>query len=585
MVVEKILNLAGAIDIPDPAQLRGTANLNWMSGQYDLIAAFDNYEAYVKLYAENEKVSGLISNGRIILAAQAYLNRYIVLSTEYDFLSSSAETINAMIASRSEAEGRDVFSLSGRAISSALGGISYNRGYDPGIVKEITDGIAAYNDLFTQYVNLKEQPKFLVNRDRSIYQTDAFSAYLGSFLSYWGNYPDNAYIPSSGWREHRDRIAQTKPYQINSVLQSLYSECIDILNNVNDIVLSEVLKRDKADFIVSLNDRIKLLSAFLSADADRMLSAWSKLPTEAEPAFKQIRALPVDEIKETYMTVYSDTRNISIGWWNDFIMDGISILSNTFCELKLTAFSEMMDSLRVFPLVSDAPRGEVLSMDTLEDLALLLRDMGAGDLAAAPSSEPSGEEDPLEPALHPILFRGSAARAWAQTLYQFASAAVNSAKPLTWTLSQPPIDTQGKLSLSGRLLAVSRFRYLEASAAGRSPRSLNTYTNEKISLAEGSPIDRGIILKFYRASSDRQASATLSFNDPWAIFDLYLQRNVARDDKGVSYFPVFLADERGEYVYFTAIDFSADIPAPERWYASATWPNLRITDGMVTVNR
>jgi hypothetical protein len=466
MVVEKVLNLAGAIDIPDPAHLRDAANLNWMTGQYDIVAAFDNYEAYVKSYAENEKVSSLISGSRLILAAQAYLNRYIVLSTEYDFLSTSSETSSAMIASRSEAEGREIFSLSGRAIQSALGGIIYNRGYDPGIVKEITDGIAAYNDLFAQYVKLANPPKFLQNQAGSIYQTDAFSRYLGLYLSYWGNYPDTAYIPSPGWREYRMRVNQTKPYQINSVLQSLYTECIGILNDVNDIVLSEVLKREKADSITSLNDRIKLLSAFLSADADRMLTAWNRLPVDAEAAFKQIRPLPLDEIKETYMTVYSDTRNISIGWWNDFIMDGINILSNTFCRVKLEAFSEKMENLRVFPLVSDAPREEVLSLNDLEELALLLRDMGAGDLPEKPAA---GDEDPLEAVLHPILFRDSIARTWAQTIYQFAAAAVNSVKPLTWTLSQPPIDVQGKLSLSGNLLAVTRFRYLEVSAAGRPP--------------------------------------------------------------------------------------------------------------------
>jgi hypothetical protein len=584
MVTEKILNLAGAVDIPDPARLRNSADVSWMSGQYDIVAAFDNYEAYVKPYVDNEKVSSLISNGRIILAAQAYLNRYIVLSAEYDFLATSSETINAMIAARSETEGRELFSLSGRAIQSALGGIHYNRGYDPGIVKEIADGIAAYNDLFAQYVTLPTPPKFLQNRDGSIYQTDAFSNYLGLYLNYWGNYPDGAYIPSTGWREHRMRINQTKPYQINSVLQSLYTECIGILEDVNDIVLSDVLKREKTDYIASLNDRIKLLSAFLSADADRMLTAWNRLPEDAEPAFKQIRSLPLDEIRATYMTVYSDTRNISIGWWNDFIMDGIGILSKAYCAIKLDAFAEILDSLRVFPLVADAPREETLSLYTLEDLALLLRDMGAGDIAEQ-GAEDAAPADPLEPALHPILFQGSAALNWAQTVYQFAAAATNSAKPLVWTLSQPPIDIQGKLTASGRLLAVSRFRYLEVSIAGRVPRSFNTYTNEKTALAEGSPIDQGLNFRFYRASSDRDAAAAFALDKPWSIFDLYLQRDAISDDKGTFYFPVFLQDERGQYVYFTEIDFNAEIPGPDRWHTGATWPNLRITDGMVRVGR
>jgi hypothetical protein len=512
--------------------------------------------------------------------AQAYLNRSIVLNAEYDFLSTSAETIRAMIASRSETEGREIFSLSGRAIQSALGGMTYNRDYDPEIVREITGGIAAYNDLFAQYADPADQPQFLQNREGSIYQTGAFSAYLGLYLSYWGNYPDTAYVPSPSWRDYRARVYQTKPYQINSVLQSLYSECAGIVNDVNDIVLSDVLKREKADFIASLNDRIKLLSAFLSADADRMLGAWSRLPADAETAFRQIRALPLDEIKETYMTVYSDTRNISIGWWNDFIMDGITILSKTFCGLKLEAFAEKLESLRVFPLLSDAPREKAMSPSDLEDLALLLQDMGAGYL----TEQGAEDQDPLEPVLRPTLFRG-AARIWAQTIYQFAAAAANPAKPLVWTLSQPPIAIQGKLPVQGRLLAANRFRYLEVSAAGRSPRSCNTYANEKISLAQGSPADRALQLGFYRASSDQKPAAVITLDKPWSIFDIYLHTEAIQGDQDVFYFPLFLEDEQGQYVYFTEVDFNAGIPTPDRWYSSATWPNLGIVDGMVAVSR
>ncbi|MDR1031270.1 MAG: hypothetical protein LBL76_10430 [Treponema sp.] len=579
LVVEKILNLAGAVDIPDRQKLRDTAGLNWTNGQYDIIAAFDHYETYVKPFVENEKVATLISNGRIMLAAQAYLNRYIVLSVEYDFLSSSQETIAAMVAARSEAEDREIFSLSSRAIQSALGGIAFNKAYDPVIVKGITDGIAGYNDLFTRYITLTEQPKFLQKQDQNLYQTEGLSNYLGLYLSYWGNYPNNAYIPSAGWREYRVRVNQTKPYQINSVLQSLYTECIGILNDVNNVVLSDVLKREKTDYISALNDRIKLLSSFMSADADRMLTAWTKLPAEVEPAFKHIRALPLDEIKDTYMTVYSDTRNINIGWWNDFIMDGITILSNTFCSLKLDAFSEKLASLQRFPLISDAPRGEILSMNTLEDMALLLRDMGAGDLPVSAEAQ-----DPLEPILHPILFRGDLAQTWAKTIYQFIAAAVDSRKPLTWTFSQPAIDVQGKLSLSNRLLAVSRFRYLEVSTLGRASKSFNTYMNEKISLAAGAPIDQGMSLKFYRSSSDTRASVEIALDKPWSIFDFYLHKDLISNEAG-TYFPLFLDDGAGRYVYFVEIDFNVEIPTPGQWYTRATWPNLRIMNGMVTVNR
>jgi hypothetical protein len=312
-----------------------------------------------------------------------------------------------------------------------------------------------------------------------------------------------------------------------------------------------------------------------------MLTAWNRLPMESEAAFRQIRSLPLEEIKNTYLTVYSDTRNISIGWWNDFIMDSVAILSNTFCAMKLDAFAAMQDSLRVFPLMADAPRNETVSLETLEDLALLLRDMGAGDI----TDQAAEEVDPLEPLLRPVLFRGAAARAWAQTLYQFAAAASNASKPLAWTLSQPPIDIQGKLFARGRLLAVNRFRYLEVSAPSRTTKSFNTYTNQKTTLAEGVPTDRGLSFRFYRASSDREPSVTLSLSQPWAIFDIYLQRDLIRDDQDITYFPLYIQDPQGQYVYFTQLEFNAPLPAPDRWPTFATWPNFRIIDGAVTAGR
>lgn len=577
--VEKILNLAGAIDIPDPKVIQNSGNINWMDGQYDIVNAFNNFENYVKPIADNNKVSDLINNSRIIIAAEAYLNRYIVLSAEYDFLSSSPEIITAMIASRSSDAGsdEDVFSMTGRAIQSALGKLPYNSGYNPNIVKGLIDGIAAYSGLFTQGINLKTMPGFLKNQDMSIYQTNAFSAYLDKYISYWSDYPDTAYLPVSDWQEYRDKVTQNKPYQVNSVLQTLYSECIDILNNINDIVLPDTLRQQKKNDIAALNDKIKLLSAFLSSDADRMLSAWGKLPADPEQAFVYLRSLSKDEIKNMYMTVYSDTKNINIGWWNNFIIDGFSVLSKMFCQKRLDIFSEKLESFKLFPVISDGSRNYAMTVDAVNNLAQLLDDMGADRLPL----QPSAVQDQADTLLHPILFNGNAAQSWAQTVYQFAAAVSNKVTPLTWMLVQPAIDTQSRLSNSGRLLAVNRFRYLEVSTIGKAAKSFNTYMNEETTLAIGSPSDKGVNLKFYRSSADKIPQATINVEDSWSIFDFYLNNNVLTFN-GRSFFPVFISDELGQYAYYMEIEFSQAMPSPEKWYSSSTWPNFTLANGMVT---
>jgi hypothetical protein len=577
--IEKILDLANAVDIPDLKTIQNSASVNWMNGQYNIVTAFNKFESYVKPFADNDKVTHLIDNARIILAAESYLNRYVILSAEYDFLSSSPEVITAMIASRSQDSAQDVFSLSGRAIQSALGKLPYNNGYDPNIVKNLIDSIAAYSSLFSQGINLKTTPRFLQNDDAGIYESDAFTSYLDKYITYWGDYPDTAYLPVSNWQEYRDKVNQNKPYQINSVLQTLYTECIGILNDVNDVVLSDVLQQEKKNAVAALNDKIKLLSAFLSTDADRMLSAWSKLPADNEDAFRYLRTLSKDEINNTYMTVYSDTRNISIGWWNNFILDGISVLSKMFCQKRLDDFTAKLESFKLFPIISDGERTFPITVSTLRDMAQLLRDMGADRLPL----KPAVDDDPSDSLLHPLLFKNAAAQDWAETVYQFAAAVSNNITPLTWTLVQPAIDIQGRLSISGRLLAVNRFRYLEVTTIGLAPKSFNTYMNEETTLATGGAADRGINLKFYRSSADKTPQATVNINDAWSIFDLYLSKDAIV--VGGEYFsPVFIADNLGEYAYFVGVEFRPAIPTPDKWYSSSTWPNFIVSGGAVTVN-
>jgi hypothetical protein len=576
-VVSEILKRADAVDVPDTNKIKNSTNVNWMNSQYNIVTAFNNFENYVKPFADNDKVSNLINNSRIALAAEAYINRYVVLTNEYEYLSTSPDVIEAMVSSLAESSGNSVFSLSSMAIRSILGDIPYNDGYDPTIINNIINTISAYNDLFSQNIKLDPLPRFLQNHDTNIYQTDAFSAYLDQYINYWASYSDNAYTPVADWLEYKRRVNQYKPYQINSVLQTLYSECIGILNNVNDIVLSNALQEEKKSSISMLNDKIKLLSSFMSVDAGRMLSDWSALPDDYTQAFTYLRSRPIDEIKNNYMTVYSDTGAVSIGWWNGFIMDGFTMLSKQFCQQLLSDFFNKIESYKMFPLLSDGDKNYPITQDTLNDITLLLGEMGADSL---PVQSPVNI-DPVSALLHPMLFDDINAQNWAERVYKFASAATDTVSPLTWTLTQPALNIQDTLSISGRQLAVNRFRYIEIATIGAQSKSFNTAVNEELTLAIGRAIDKGISLKFYRSSADKTPQTTVTVNDAWSIFDFYLNENVVTTDAG-TFFPVLIGDNLGNYAYFMGIKFNRDIPKPSEWYSSANWPSLRIANDMIT---
>jgi hypothetical protein len=264
---------------------------------------------------------------------------------------------------------------------------------------------------------------------------------------------------------------------------------------------------------------------------------------------------------------------LSLGWWNSFVLDGLNILARETDTVNMTRLMENMERYRAWPLVSDAP--QALSVETMEELAVLLRAMGV---------EYGSQEDP-DPAiaaLHHNLFRGSAARNWAQTIYTIASASVDTQKPLAWTLYQTPQGIQQRLGGRGRLLAINRFRYVETSAGGSPPKMNSTYMNEKLALFNNNAADGNLNLQFYLTSRDRSPGALLAFNRPWAVFEFYLQGDYAVDDEGNRYIPLYFNDDADRYVYYTVLEFNRELPEPSSWYSLKNWPDLMISGRTIT---
>ncbi|MDR3334667.1 MAG: hypothetical protein LBT13_07265 [Treponema sp.] len=579
LVVEKLVHLASAIEIPTPDSIRqADFETNWQKGQYNIDTALDAYNTYTKAYKENEKVAIMIANARNMLLAQAYINRYLVFDTALSFLRTSEVNIATVVETRSP--DNNLFSFSGNTIQSSIGGLRYNKSYDPRVVKRIIDDIVTFANLFTQEADQNELPKFLRNKDRSLYDTQGFRNYLGKYISYWGMYPDTAYIPVSRWSEFKDRTAQYKPYQINTVLQDLYVKSVEFLTNINDITLSANLMSSKNSAIAFLNDRISLLSEFMSTDADRMLSAWDLLLSDPEGAFKILRQVSNQEVKESYMTVYSGKKEVRIGWWDDFIMNGINILSNNFIQLRLQEFAGKADQLRAFPLCADAPVQTALSLADMEDIAALFGDMGA-----AQTQEEQADTTVVQETIHPNLFKGAMVQQWAQTLYRFAATVTNQQKPLVWTLAQPPVAVQSTLAGRERLLAVNRFRYVEVATLEKQPKRFSTYMNQSFTLTQGSPVDSGITLKFYKTSGDKEPAIQLAYENPWSIFTLYLHQDAITDEEGHTYIPILFEDRQGKYVYYVEVRFSQELPKPDAWYTQRTWPAVKVVNGGVTGSR
>lgn len=581
VVTDQALALASDIEIPTPESIRKAgAQSDWKSDRYNITGVIDRYDSFAKPYLDNKNVSTLLAASRNMLIGEAYLNRYIIFDTFYPFLKQNDQIIAANIETLSK--GATIFSFSESAIRAVIGILDYEKRYDPTVVKNIIDNIAVFLSLFKSADGKTPAPAFLQNLDRAFYESAALQNYLANYIDYWQNYADNSYNSVSRWAEYKNRVSMIKSYQTNTVLQDVYSKSIEFINNADDAALSQNSQTLKAGAVSFLNDRIKLLSGFITADAEKMLSSWDALPVDVETAIRTLQNVSVQDVKNKYMTIYSGKKDIRIGWWDDFIIDGLTALSNEFSAMKIAQFEAIKGKLKAFPMCIDAPASAALSLNDVNGIAALLADMGAGLL---PQQDAEQAIDALvQGKLHPILFDGETARQWAQTVYGFAGAVSNAKNPFIWTLLQPSVAEQSALPAGGRVLTINRFRYIRVSSGTRGEQAFNTYANQDIALTQGRAQDVGIALKFYRASGERDPDATFSVEGMWPVFQLYLQSNGITNDKGRRFVPVFYEDALGTYVYFVEVSFSNPMPAAELWYTAANWPNLQLVNGSISAD-
>jgi hypothetical protein len=310
-----------------------------------------------------------------------------------------------------------------------------------------------------------------------------------------------------------------------------------------------------------------------------MFTSWNALPSDPLEAYNILRTLPEEDLKSSYLTVYTTgTGTIGIGWWNSFVVDGASILARHADNVYMAQLVENAEPYKAYPLRADASPSGAMSLNLIKEIAFLFEAMGAG----LPVQEDQVNTDPVYTALHHSLFNGSAVQNWAKTIHQITTSSADTQKPLVWTVYQVPVEIQRKLPSGGRLLAIDRFRYIEVSSTESTPRKNSTYMNEKLALLQGNPEDKSLTFKFYKASRDSIPGAELTINNRWSVFDLYLRRDRIADDMGNSYIPLFLQDEAGQYVYYLQVEFNTEIPGPSSWYSSRDWPDIIIADGMIT---
>lgn len=556
---------------------------NWLKTQQMTKDTLDRFDAVVRPYAENDEVAQAAAGIRKMLVLQAQADRYRVLRHEIDLLPISKAEMESFVAQNTEKE--NIFDFSPELAQETFGEVSYDNKYDPATVRQMLEDVFVIARSFLK--NKKDQAAaFLEDCEHYEDKLEAFESYLESFVDYWGTYPDHIYAEQPSWKAFKAHASVLKAFKINSLLQSVYLQSMNILKGIDDTAVSEDVKKQKAKYIALLNDRLNMLTPLHTDTAQKMVNAWADLPDDALDAWKRLTSLTDKELRTTFLSLKTQGERGQISWWNDFTANGLALLKRENEEAlkkdlmpqeekggqdeqngrkpKKRSFG-LLDDMGAFPLCRNCNTGRTLSPKEMQKLVNTLKTVVAEPPAAPAADKEDKGEALIDKQLS--LFPDKDSLDWAGNVLKIASALTDEKKPLLWTLYQAPVEAQTGMLSGNEVAAVNRFRYVEVKTdAAKTAKRFGTASAQETPVGQGRAAN-SITLKFYKSSADSEPEAQIRLTGYWAIFRVYLKEGGYTDPQsGKMYVPLTVRDKTGaKFVYVVGVKLNNQPMKPEEW--------------------
>lgn len=560
---------------------------NWMKTQQTIKENLDRYDAAVKPFAGNDQIAQAAAGVRKMMLLQAQADRYAVLHNEIERLPADKTEMEAYVSANAFQE--KLFDFSTELAQETFGDFSYDLRFSPKTVKQMVENVFVVAGSFLK--NKKDvSAAFLNDCEHYEKKLAVFDAYLGSFIEYWGTYPDRVYKEAASWDAFKKQSGKMKAFKINSLLRSVYAQSLEVLKSIDDTAISEELKKAKSKYIAILSDRISMLTPLYTDVAQKMMNSWAEMPDSAEEAWKRLISLTDKELKSTLFRLKTDGERGQIAWWENYTANGVDLLkrenenalkkaladveeeeSTSVADLKKGGKSApakkkkrytLLDDMSAFPLCRDCNTGRTLTPDQMQKLVLLLKNVV--------SEKPEGDAKKQEPALFDkqlSLFPDQESSDWAANVFKIASALTNEKTPLVWTLYQAPIETQTGMLSDKEISAVNRFRYVEVNVGNAKKAKRFGTSSEKETLIGQGRAASPITLRFYKSSADSTPEAQISLGGFWSVFRIYL-RNGGFIDAQTNrlYVPLTVKDQSGaKFVYLVGVKLNVPLMKPDEW--------------------
>lgn len=424
----------------------------------------------------------------------------------------------------------------------------------------------------------------------------SIATYADSFVNYWATFPDSVKPLCADYYSFHVFSAQSKAYQINSQLLTLYNFAYDLLSSVKTETLSAKTKSLKEQSLKNIEDRRKSLDQNFTTACSNVLNAWSLLPEDPIKANHYVNALDKKSIRNDYTLVRAlgETKG-SVPWWTSYVNLGTALLKTEASYQTAYGLEQFQNKLYYFPVLRDASEDSMYIK--VEEMASLRRTLNSYGLISKKKAKTDAENEDVkfddslqandegvdnlqEPLLGNVMAGRTDISQWVNNVNNILTVLSDRRNPLEAKVSIPDINKQQQLIKSysyGKKYdnAVVRYRYIDIKIGDGDSERFGTVAEQKERVIYDDSAEKADIkLDFYRYSDSPQPDATVSFAGEYAPLRMYLDPKSIYDAKTHSiYLPVVFKDKIGaRSMMFLKVSFNKELLRPEDWPSTYNWP-------------
>ncbi|MBQ9273612.1 MAG: hypothetical protein IJ228_02270 [Succinivibrio sp.] len=577
--------------------------------------SYDRQSERLEDYVQSLQSASIISQwhplAKNMLDAQYTLQRLNLLAATVNVYPATDSDLNllsdlaGLVGSQPFDFGKAGGSFSLGLAEAVLGPLNLRAEYNPQVFLDYLTPVGRINSLLNSD---KEQNSLLgqVVADNAQIQRliKVMSSYATNFINYWGSLADSLHPSAKSFTDFYILADETKAYQVNAQLQDLYELSYNVIDEVDDSVLSQGAVNTKKKLLERLKHRLDQFSIDFTDRCADVLSAWSQLGGDPTWANIQVMQMQDKELKNNLLTLGTGGKGSSgsVPWWETFTKLGVRLLKkDAAAEARLT-LEQYQDTLKHFPLMADAdPKKGAYSRKDLKNILVLFRSYGLSLGAQDDDDKSDGmaalkgfmnESNVLKPEIDlrtPLMFSQNSKtqsdfKNWTVTVDKILSALTRE-KALTFSLGRVDPKVQAHLlRIQGRPVdaATGYYRYFTIQAGkGQVSRKFSTFAvppeegPEQLFSAEISSTP--VVLNFYRFTDQQEPEATVTLDGAYPALQLYLSKDTDSAELENQYLAALpIKDKAGRRsIYYLSVSFSEKLPAPLDWPSTENWPNIK----------